>query len=147
MGFASRAQNNLQTVILVDDMKSAFTLPSMLFKSWGYNVVSLQAGKDFYSPEELKEKIKSNNPFLVITDHQMGTMSGLDTLKAAHAVNPDLPVVVHSTELEKIPGYPDITGEGPGKFKGAYSKDDRQRFKTIATSLGMNTERTAMEID
>ena len=145
MGLADKKLSKQETVIVVDDMKSAFNVPEAWFEKWGYKVVSLQAGVHFSSLDELKNQIAKHDPILVITDYSMpfkdGTrrsMNGLDTLAAAHDFNPDLPVVVHSAELNEI--------TQPGKFKGVYDKGDKDRFHKLAEAEGMNTKSVARSL-
>jgi len=114
-------------ILLVDDAKTDRLLYKKLLKSFvpNYNIVEAANGKEAY------DIVKSSPPALIITDHLMPVMSGIDLVKQIDLddkIKIKPPVIVLSSDLNAgiIQNYKDIGLEyifpkpvGLDKFKHA----------------------------
>ncbi len=83
-------------VLLIDDDEPVMKSTMFLLKGLGYSVCA------FSDPQAGLEAFL-NDPFsfhMVVTDHNMPTLSGLEVVTAVRAVTPDLPVVLMSGFLD-----------------------------------------------
>ena len=78
-------------VFIVDDDYSLRRLLEFTLKSWGYEC-------QLYSSGELLLKNIDENPDIVLLDHMMPGLSGLDTLMGVREKKPDLPVIMLSAQ-------------------------------------------------
>jgi two-component system nitrogen regulation response regulator NtrX len=102
----------MSRILIVEDEKDLLELYSEVLKDAGHNVLEAASGN------EGKSLIDSETLSLVITDKNMGKVSGLDVLKHCENVKPNLPVFI-------------ITGDSNGKidFKNPKSRLIRKPFK------------------
>ena len=117
-----------QKILVVDDSRTDLTRASLLLaKIPEWEVISAQSG-----PEAL-QLVRTHSPQLIVTDLQMGEMSGLELIQAVHSAAAHIPFVV-------------MTGKGSEKAamqclqEGAASyvpKSDlaRDLFHTVARLL------------
>ncbi|MBI4390789.1 MAG: sigma-54-dependent Fis family transcriptional regulator [candidate division NC10 bacterium] len=75
-------------ILVVDDEAPQRELLAGFLAKQGYEVVPVASGN------EALARLQRETFDLILTDHRMPQMSGLDLLKAAREVNPELPVVV-----------------------------------------------------
>jgi two-component system NtrC family response regulator len=75
-------------ILVVDDEASQRELLAGFLAKQGYEVVAAASGT------EALQRLQRETFDLILTDHRMPQMSGLDLLKAAREVNPEVPVVV-----------------------------------------------------
>ncbi len=78
-------------VFIVDDDYSLRRLLEFTLKSWGYDCQSFSSGDALLN--NLDE-----NPDVVLLDHMMPGLSGLDTLTGVREKKPDLPVIMLSAQ-------------------------------------------------
>ncbi|MBE0642495.1 MAG: sigma-54-dependent Fis family transcriptional regulator [Bacteroidetes bacterium] len=79
-------------VYIVDDDYSLRRLLEFTLKSWGY------ASQTFANGELLLQALDEQTPEIVLMDHMMPGLSGLDTLKTVRDKYPDLPVIMLSAQ-------------------------------------------------
>lgn len=79
-------------VSIVDDDHSLRRLLEFTLKAWGY------ASQTFGNGEALLKSLDDNPGDVVLMDHMMPGLSGLDTLKALRERFPDLPVIMLSAQ-------------------------------------------------
>ncbi|MFA6233506.1 MAG: sigma-54 dependent transcriptional regulator, partial [Bacteroidota bacterium] len=79
-------------VYIVDDDFSLRRLLEFTLRTWGY------ASQTFSNGETLLKTLKEVPPAVVLMDHMMPGMSGLETLKAVREDKPDLPVIMLSAQ-------------------------------------------------
>ncbi|MBI5442973.1 MAG: response regulator [Deltaproteobacteria bacterium] len=77
-------------VLIVDDEEHIRTLYTLELEDEGYEVLSLETGKD------LKSHIRSFHPDVVVLDIKMVDVSGLDVLQEVRTEFYDLPVILCS---------------------------------------------------
>lgn len=77
-------------VLIVDDEEHIRTLYTLELEDEGYEVLSLESGKD------LKNHIRSFQPDVIILDIKMVDVSGLDVLQEVRTEFYDLPVILCS---------------------------------------------------
>ncbi len=83
------------TILIVDDEASARQNYSTILTHYGYDVVLAS------SVAEALEKLRSAGTIdLVLTDMRMGSQSGLDLLREAHRISPDLDIIVLTGHAE-----------------------------------------------
>ena len=75
-------------ILVVDDEAPQRELLAGFLVKQGYEVVPAVSGA------EGLERLQRETFDLILTDHRMPQMSGLDLLKAAREINPEVPVVV-----------------------------------------------------
>ena len=78
-------------VFIVDDDYSLRRLLEFTLKSWGYECQLHSSG------DQLLKNL-DENPDVVLLDHMMPGLSGLDTLKGVREQKPDLPVIMLSAQ-------------------------------------------------
>lgn len=78
----------METILIVDDEKSLLDLLSVVFKKEGYGVMVASSGK------QAREILEKEAVDLVITDIKMPQTSGMDVLKFAKGLSPELPVIL-----------------------------------------------------
>lgn len=76
------------SILVVDDQKEVRTVLADLLKGHGYNVTSVS------TVTEALRRIKDEAYDLIITDLRMGSMSGMEVLKAAKQTDPMVEVIV-----------------------------------------------------
>ncbi len=79
-------------VYIVDDDYSLRRLLEFTLKSWGYT------SQTYANGEQLLTALEDEPPQIVLMDHMMPGLSGLDTLKTVREKNPDLPVIMLSAQ-------------------------------------------------
>ena len=85
----------MHTILIVDDEATARQTYSILLTHYGYGVL-VASGVD-----EALETLRAENAIdLVLTDMRMGQRSGLDLLREAHHLNPDLDIIVLTGHAE-----------------------------------------------
>jgi len=89
---AEARRGNGETVLLVDDERALVELCEDLLAELGYEPLG------FSSPGEALEAFLADPPRfdLVLTDHTMPEMTGIDLIRQIRAVRPDLPVLLMS---------------------------------------------------
>ncbi len=88
--------DSMATVLLVDDEELVRNVSSLMLKRLGYNVLAAADGAEAVALyREHRDAID-----LVLLDASLPGLSGPDTLKALHAMNPSLPVVLASGYTE-----------------------------------------------
>ncbi|MDT8317057.1 MAG: sigma-54 dependent transcriptional regulator [bacterium] len=78
----------MKTILVVDDEKNYLLVLSALLSEEGYEVMTTQ------EPEEALRIIEEDAPALLITDMKMPRMTGMELLKKARAIRPDLQVII-----------------------------------------------------
>ncbi len=76
------------SILIVDDELPQLELIGGFLKKQGFEVALAESG------ERALERFRQESFDLVLTDQRMPNMSGLDLVKAVHAVNPETPVIV-----------------------------------------------------
>jgi len=78
-------------ILLVDDEESVLRTVGMLFRSEGHEVVPIREG------QKAIDMIKSEEQFdLLLADIRMEPVDGMQVIKMAHELRPDMPIVVIS---------------------------------------------------
>src|SRR3954464_6247527 len=95
-------------LVVDDDEANRVTLERILSRE-GYRVVHADSGRS------AMEKLRDERLDLVLTDLKMPGMSGIDLLKAARKVDPDLEVVV-MTAYGTVETAVEAMKEGPSDF-------------------------------
>ena len=78
----------METILIVDDEKSLLDLLSTVFKKEGYGVKVASSGT------QAREILEKESVDLVITDIKMPQTSGMDVLKFAKDLDPEIPVIL-----------------------------------------------------
>ena len=78
----------MENILIVDDEKSILDLLSVVFKKEGYGVRTASSGV------QAREILEKEAIDLVITDIKMPQTSGMDVLKFAKGLNPEIPVIL-----------------------------------------------------
>jgi len=78
-------------IYIVDDDHSLRRLLEFTMQSWGYDTQTFSSG------ESLMKNL-DENPHVVLLDHMMPGLSGLDALKAVKEKKPELPVIMLSAQ-------------------------------------------------
>lgn len=151
MSMQEKLHGDKPTVVVLDDRRTDLTFSRVMLENKGFHVVTMLAGaadseagtkpseQGFLDRAELLMKIRKANPVLVLSDFQMPNvkLSGLDVRAAVGEAMPGLPVVIQSSEHEKIPGFSDVIAENNGvQLKSAYAKNNPKRFNDIASFAG-----------
>jgi DNA-binding NtrC family response regulator len=79
-------------VYIVDDDFSLRRLLEFTLRSWDY------ASQTFSNGEALLKALMEESPAVVLMDHMMPGLSGLETLKAVREIRPELPVIMLSAQ-------------------------------------------------
>ncbi|MEA2060250.1 MAG: response regulator [Thermodesulfobacteriota bacterium] len=95
--FREKIVNGKETVLLVDDEQSVIDVCSEMLVSLGYEVISVQKGKD--ALDILKQD--DINIDLVILDMIMPEMSGLKVFKQIKSISPEMKVLLASGYSQK----------------------------------------------
>jgi signal transduction histidine kinase len=116
------------TVLLVDDEDLVRASTADMLTDLGYRVVEAQTAED-----ALRKMDEELHVDLLVTDHLMPGMTGVDLAKAIGRKRPDLPVLL-------ISGYAEAEGIGPGLTR--LTKPFRQReLATILAELASSKTR------
>ena len=86
------------TLLIVDDEERMRRLFELVLKPVGYQLLLASSGDEAIRMLQEQDSID-----LIITDLQLGTLSGMDVLEAAHQQAPDVPVLI-------VTGYGRIFG-------------------------------------
>ena len=78
----------MDRILLVDDEPGALRFLSAELSKRGYDVETATTG------EEAIEKIKKSHPLLMLLDIRMPGMGGIETLRQARALDPNLGVIM-----------------------------------------------------
>lgn len=87
-------------VLLVDDEELVRLSTAAMLVDLGYEVVEASSG------EEAMTRLRDSPPDLLVTDHLMPGMSGVELAKEAQALVPSLPTLI-------ISGYAELDGLAP----------------------------------
>jgi DNA-binding NtrC family response regulator len=77
-----------ETILVVDDDRNILKLLEVTLRSWGFNVLSAESGR------EALEAIKKNGVDLVISDQSMPEMDGIELLGEARLAGMNVPFVI-----------------------------------------------------
>jgi PAS domain S-box-containing protein len=99
---AAVARPALGTALLVDDEDLVRMSTADMLMDLGYEVVEAQSGE-----EALRLVDEGLRPGVVVTDHLMPGISGVDLLHELRSRRPDLPVLI-------VSGYAEVDGIAPG---------------------------------
>ena len=102
----------METVLFVDDERNILNAFMRVFRMEGYNILTAGSG-----PEGL-ELVKGNRVALVVSDHRMPGMEGVEFLSKVKEVSPD-------TVRFMLTGYADIKA-----VMGAINKGNVYRYIT-----------------
>jgi CheY-like chemotaxis protein len=89
-------------VLLIDDEKDLAQLLALRIKSWGYDFIFADSGKEGLAA------LEKESPGVIILDYLMPGMDGVETFKEIRKVNKDIPVIMFTA-------YPD--GESMARAK------------------------------
>ena len=78
----------MDTILIVDDEKNYLVVLETLLESEGYEIITASNGS------EAVERLRGSDINLIITDVKMPVMSGMELLKKAKELNPDIPVIM-----------------------------------------------------
>ena len=93
-------------ILLVDDEQDFLDPITFWLKTKGYGVRIASNG------EEAIKLIEQEVPDIVLLDINMPVMNGIDTLKHIRKKHDDLPVIMLTAELGKIPALQDLNISG-----------------------------------
>ena len=96
------------TLLIVDDEERMRRLFELVLKPVGYQLLLASSGDEAIRMLQEQDSID-----LIITDLQLGTLSGMDVLEAAHQQAPDVPVLI-------VTGYGTVKSAVEAMQKGAY---------------------------
>lgn len=82
-------------IYIIDDDKPLNTMVSAYLKKAGYKNI-----KSYYSGEEGIKAIEELNPNIVIQDFDMGEMNGVQVLKKAKKINPEIEFIMLSGQTD-----------------------------------------------
>ncbi|WUR15898.1 sigma-54 dependent transcriptional regulator [[Empedobacter] haloabium] len=94
-------------VILVEDDPAVREGSAQALDLMGFKV------RDFDSAEPVRDLLRPHCPWVLVSDVRLPGISGLELLQAAHAVDPDLPVIL-------VTGHGDIAMAVQAMHDGAY---------------------------
>lgn len=120
--------NHNNTVLLVDDEKHIRLSAGQTLELAGYAVVALE------SAEKALDQITDEWCGVLVTDINMPGIDGLELMRRAHVIDPDLPVIL-------ITGHGDISMAVSAMRNGAYDFIE----KPFSTELLVDIVRRAME--
>jgi CheY-like chemotaxis protein len=90
-------RNDPAHILLVDDNKSGLSARKAILEELGHRVTTAAGGEDAL---EHFSKVKFD---LVVTDHRMARMNGVELIRRIRGIHPDIPVIMLS-------GYVDALG-------------------------------------
>lgn len=96
------------TLLIVDDEERMRRLFELVLKPVGYQLLLASSGDEAIRMLQEQDSID-----MIITDLQLGTLSGMDVLEAAHQQAPDVPVLI-------VTGYGTVKSAVEAMQKGAY---------------------------
>ena len=96
------------TLLIVDDEERMRRLFELVLKAAGYQLLLARSGDEALHMLQEHDSID-----MIITDLQLGTVSGMDVLEAAHKQVPDVPVLI-------VTGYGTVKSAVEAMQKGAY---------------------------
>lgn len=99
----------MAAVLIVDDEASVRAVLRRVLEAGGYTVVEAENGVD------AGEQLRAGRPSLMITDMIMPEQDGIDTIRAARGLYPDMPILA---------------------ITGGWEHADAGLVMTIANSLG-----------
>lgn len=127
------------TIMVVDDDRDILTLLSMRLEASGYQVVAVDSGEKAVVQYALRK------PAVVITDMQMGGMSGIELFQALHKINSSLPVII-LTAHGTIPDAVEATRQGVFSFL-TKPFDSKQLLLHIEKALTLHNVASYREIE
>jgi CheY-like chemotaxis protein len=90
------ARNSFAHILLVDDNKSGLGARKAILEELGHCVATAAGGEDAL---EHFSKAKFD---LVITDHRMARMNGVELIRKIRGMHPDIPVIMLSGYVEAL---------------------------------------------
>ena len=78
----------MDTILIVDDEKNYLVVLETLLESEGYEIITASNGS------KAVERLRDSDINLIITDVKMPAMSGMELLKKAKELTPDIPVIM-----------------------------------------------------
>jgi len=123
---------NKKTILIVDDDLDLLRLLAMRLEASGYNVVTADSG------EKAIVQYSLCKASVVITDMQMGGMSGLDLFNALHKINSALPVII-LTAHGTIPDAVSATCQGVFSFL-TKPFDAQQLLSQVKKAVAINLQ-------
>ncbi len=94
-------------ILIVDDEPDICHMLRRLMESKGYEAITANDGK------EALEKIRHDTPDVVLSDSKMPNMDGMELLKNAREIDPDLPLIL-------ITAFADVHGAVEAMRQGAH---------------------------
>ena len=89
-------------LLILDDEKPTLDIMEMAFKRRGFDVITRQAGPDFDTPAELATIMDETKPDCLLTDFNMGPLTGADAFETARTYNPIMPVILHTNNMAEV---------------------------------------------
>ncbi len=89
-------RNGSRTILLVDDNKSGLAARKAILEELGHRVTTATGGEDAL------EHFSTAKFDLVITDHRMAKMNGVELIRRIRAIHPDIPVIMLSGYVEAL---------------------------------------------
>lgn len=87
----------MASILVIDDDEAVSALFRQFLESAGYSVMLAANGQDGL------EKMRANQPDLIITDIMMPEMDGLEIIRAVRTQHPELPIIAISGGMHAIP--------------------------------------------
>ena len=85
----------LKRILLVDDELDFLKIIGTRIKSWGYELITAENGK------EAIEALKNENPDVIVLDYMMPEMDGITTLKQMRKIDKKIPVIMFTAFPDK----------------------------------------------
>ncbi len=89
-------RNGSAHILLVDDNKGGLGARKAILEELGHCVTTAAGGEDAW------ERVSKAKFDLVITDHRMARMNGVELIRRIRAVHPDIPVIMLSGYVEAL---------------------------------------------
>jgi DNA-binding response OmpR family regulator len=101
-------------ILVVDDTANLLSLMRMILEDERYRVSVLQEGRDAV------ERIRVDQPDLVILDLKLADASGLDILQSlkAHDSTADIPVIVYTAAVIEAEEVANLVTRDPTHYRG-----------------------------
>lgn len=84
-------------ILLVDDEADLLVVMKRMIESWGYEVIPVSNGRDAI------DMVVNNKPDIIILDHLMPGMNGMETLKEIRKIDTAIPVIMFTAYPEEMP--------------------------------------------
>ena len=100
--YSMQAEPKKPRLLVLDDDRQTLDIMAIAFSRRGFDVVTKQAGPDFFDAQELHEVLADIRPDCVLSDYDMGSLNGADAYQTVRHFDRALPFILHTNSVDQL---------------------------------------------